>query len=183
MAAQSTFEAQSFADHTSAPSSTTTSLATPSAMSTACDGGKGMGYGRQRNPTLPSGSVALLRCSRRSCLGPMCIGVQACIRWWWVAALLKTATLATGRAAWLGIDVSKSTEVGESLVAAVTVYSRSTVAMSASTSPICARKTEARRQPRRHCRAAFYCVAGYRRPPPPLWRRSGCVRLRASQRP
>ena len=67
----------------------------------------------------------------------------------WVAALLKTATLATGRAAWLGIDVSKSTEVGESLVAAVTVYSRSTVAMSASTSPICARKTEVRRQPRR----------------------------------
>ena len=31
----------------------------------------------------------------------------------------------------MGIDVSKSTEVGESLVAVVTVYSRSTVAMSA----------------------------------------------------
>ena len=43
MAAQSTFEAQSFLDHTSAPSSTTTSLATPSAMSTACDGGEGNG--------------------------------------------------------------------------------------------------------------------------------------------
>ena len=40
MAAQSMFEAQSFPDHASAPSSTTTSLATPSAMSTACDGGR-----------------------------------------------------------------------------------------------------------------------------------------------
>mmetsp|Transcript_16330 Transcript_16330/g.38878 ORF Transcript_16330/g.38878 Transcript_16330/m.38878 type:complete len:228 (-) Transcript_16330:422-1105(-) len=82
MAAQSTFEAQSFPDHTSAPFSTTTSLATPSAMSTA----------------------------------------------------------------WLGIDVSKSTEVGESLVAVVTVYSRSTVATSALPSPTCFAKTEALRK-------------------------------------
>mmetsp|Transcript_62272 Transcript_62272/g.150070 ORF Transcript_62272/g.150070 Transcript_62272/m.150070 type:complete len:246 (-) Transcript_62272:23-760(-) len=82
MAAQSTFEAQSFPDHTSAPFSTTTSLATPSAMSTA----------------------------------------------------------------WLGIDVSKSTEVGESLVAVVTVYSRSTVAMSALPSPTCSAKTDALRK-------------------------------------
>lgn len=42
----------------------------------------------------------------------------------------KTVTMATGRAAWLGIDVSKSTEVEESFVAVVTVYRRSTVAMS-----------------------------------------------------
>ena len=77
------------------------------------------------------------------------IGVHTRIYMWRAAALLRPP-LATGRAAWLGIDVSKSTEVGESLVAVVTVYSRSTVAMSALVSLICARKTEVRRHPQRH---------------------------------
>ena len=93
--------------------------------------------------SLSSGSVALLRCSR-SCLS------QVHAYYVWRAAALLRPPLATGRAAWLGIDVSKSTEVGESLVAVVTVYSRSTVAMSALASPICARKTEVRRHPQRH---------------------------------
>ena len=69
MAAHSTSEAQSFPDHTSAPFSTTTSLATPSAMSTAYDGGGEWEDGRQRRLTLSSGSVALLQCAQ-SCLGP-----------------------------------------------------------------------------------------------------------------
>ena len=87
MAAQSTFEAQSFPDHTSAPFSTTTSLATPSAMSTACDGVREWEDGRQRHPTL---FHRALRCSR-SCLMP---SASACSRnsMWRAAALSKTAT-------------------------------------------------------------------------------------------
>ena len=63
MAAQSTFEAQSFLDHTSAPSSTTTSLATPSAMSTACDGGEGNGRMADSAGTPHSFSLFGVRCA------------------------------------------------------------------------------------------------------------------------
>eukprot|EP00964_Phaeocystis_antarctica_P009549 scaffold5185_cov79-Phaeocystis_antarctica.AAC.1 len=105
MAAHSTSEAQSFPDHTSAPFSTTTSLATPSAMSTACDGVRDWEDGRQRHLTLPSTSVALLRCSR-SCLGP---SASACsrissINMWRAAALLKTATCKVAPPGWASMS-------------------------------------------------------------------------------
>ena len=183
MAAQSTFEAQSFADHTSAPSSTTTSLATPSAMSTACDGGREWDMADNGTPLSLQGPWRFFGAPGGAVWGQCASACKRVLDGGVGGGATQDRHTCNRSRRLVGhrcLEEHRSRRELSRRGHGVQPLHRRDVSIDVAHLRAQNRSPPSAAAPPR---AGFYCVAGYRRPPPPLWRRSGCVRLRASQRP